>query len=305
MYENSDTAFSQILKLPLRSVLRSESDYLKYYEIRCKQLSKQRPDAPYLGKKFDEGLEKTRSAHYAGTSLSIVVKELTETFPSNEDEALDRVYNAVVKIAELSYRRSKAPAAVIENLNRVNKKAIKYFKEIILTPTSDPNVELGDALDKLIQNERKVDQLSIRAQIPNILSQYKQLQDAQNVGEILAALAELYRGILYSGIINEFGDDLDKKKMKKTVENLMKSLVDELVAIPFKGLVEQMLQLISDALKLGDKPEESRNAADYENYITQYTGLLDHWIEVTNVLHENIKDIAPVVFDLNIDQNIK
>ena len=293
MAMNSDNPLSRILNLRLGAVARSEEAYQKYYDLRRTRLQEQRPDSAIFGALFDAAVQQTESAHGGANALAAACETLIAAAPSGEREAIDRISQTMQRVSKKTLPQQSA--LVTEHFNDIHTKAYRYFSDIILTPHDNPDAYLNDVIDAAIKEETEFDRPLIRLRIALLWKQYETMGDHLRIGMTLRSLAALYRGILYSGIMNELGDDIDRNELQNAVDSLGDAIVDEVIPIPLKGLIEALVNVFVLVLGLGGKPDAILQAEGVENYINNYCGILEGWMQSAERLQHALDELARVV----------
>ena len=221
MPQNIEDGLLRILNLRLGVIVRTEADYQKYYERRCARLRQQRPNTEMLGALFDAGIRQTEKTHTVVQDLLAARNAMIDATPTDTHEAIEGINERMRKVSSETLQ-DQSPE-IVKHVEQINSKALSYFKDILLTPHDDPNLYLNDLIDDAIRDESEIVRPSIKFRIALLWKEYEMLGNILQTGILLRELAAIYRGLLYSGIMNELGDDIDRGELQNAIISLESS----------------------------------------------------------------------------------
>jgi hypothetical protein len=112
---------------------------------------------------------------------------------------------------------------------------------------------------------------------------------------LIVDFLELYRGMLYMGIVSITGGEIDVKALKEHSRELSELLIS---MVPFLSNAIATYQLVNKLIDITQGiqgislPDEIKDAQFVEQTLQKYTDLLLEWREVTKVQISQLKDLT-------------
>lgn len=286
--ESGAQLWAALLKLPINELIKPEDEYEKIYQHRVARLklmaSKASQPEPFL-----KALDLTEKAHAIGKNLGASVKRIVPLVFLTTEDKLHRLFRSFDRVAaSIPGIAPDMMADLAKSRAKVREKMLKHAKELP-SPSEEQQV-LKRTLDERTGDETEDHTLSLT--VINTKHGLDSINGGVMVLGLFAQLAIIYRGVLYSGIMEKEGGKLKKDaqaaKAKDTAEEVFAAVFGMLPVIGSSIGAAITVFKIAGTWQ-ADKELELLDAANkVMDYVTAYSELLTLWISIANSLPNSI-----------------
>jgi hypothetical protein len=293
----------EFYKLKIFQVLKGDEEYQSVLEKRIKRLQnwKAKVTAKKLKKEFDVCTKLTRDAHRTAEKLRKVRNEFVEAFPKFETiaEALDLVVALLDERLKNSdvfkeWKKYKGMEDTLRVMNLSKSKAREIVLEALEGKVKE-DISMLELVRKRTQNYDSLMLAQIKSDVVLLHTGFQSFASLIGSCPPIVETLDLYRGLLYMGIVNIEGGKLDQKALWDRAVSIGENAIGFVPVIGnIVGAVKMTTEIIKSfqELKGVDTPDIIDNAQYVEIFIGRYQSVLRSWMAVAQVYITTTKSLS-------------
>lgn len=273
-----------------KTVVKKRIQRLKRWKIRASNSS--------INELIDININLTTECDEIADALKSAIRNLIQTIPDNVEQAFERVSkyeeNTIFNSPEME--RFSQVLTGMEEISIRQRELRLIAKKLVLEAISQKlNTEenILDFIDRNTLNYSEIDQYSIRDAATWLVNGYGTYMDTLDAALLCVKLPELHRGLLYMGVINITGHEIDKKVFLDHAKEIGKQSVGSIPVaseiLSLIGLIKELDKMIKDFL--GDEvPDIVENTHFLEQSLLKYAVALNLWKKLAHTMISQLED---------------
>ncbi|HNA90158.1 MAG TPA: hypothetical protein PK989_12660, partial [Anaerolineales bacterium] len=228
-------------------IVKDDSVYNSALKIRLARLEMYKSDllAGNLGKEVNKSINLTKECHQIAGNLKSTCIHLAKLFPTDTTTALDQLIASQMKAAAKSKdSKDLFPREMIESALLRKHRDYEIAKQLLLEVINgrgNKNKTMLDVVDKKFPEDGSFERVSLRMNIALLSTHYQSYMSAISVSTDFINLAEIFRGLLYMGIIDYHGSELNEKEL----ENHLMDFAKETAGVFLPPLASNIIGLVN------------------------------------------------------------
>ncbi len=292
----------ELLGAPLHEIIKFEEEYYSIYEKRLRRLNKWKPKAEKasLQKEFDLSIDLSEKSHKIAKEIKNGYDKFRSLLPKNEIDLIRKFKIPSPEDARNMLKDKSHPNLNYEEIDKILNINFEMANDILIETfqnTAFKELTVEDAILKKKPDIREVDKISVATYVDLIANFYESTIMHLTTCTKFVQLGMIYRGILYTSILETEGNKLDKKIL---FDNL-KALGFEAAGfiIPGLGAIKKLIELIDYFSDSDQEPGLIRDSGFVKEFLNRYTNVLNEWILIAiaqrDAINQSMKSIRKLI----------
>lgn len=284
----------QLYNLKVFQVLKEEKEYQAVFDKRIAKLNnwKSKVSAAKLKRGFDACIKLSKESHQTAKKLLKVRNEFANSFPFFDSiaDALD----SVISLQNEGLRKSDnykewKKYKEMEDTQKILREAQVKARSIVLEALEGKvkeDISLLELINRRAQDYEPLMLAQLKTEVYLQYSGFQMLERLLSSSPHIIQTLDLYRGLLYMGIVNIEGGKLDQKALWDRAASIGENVVG---FIPVIGNIVGAIKTTNEIFKFiqefrgVDIPDIIDNAQFVESFFSKYQIVLNLWMTTAQV----------------------
>jgi|GEM_PF-5009887 len=286
-------------KMRLNQILKDESVYQAALNERIETFEayKKRFRTERFKRKINRLIRKTRESHQLALALKTATTQL-EGKLVDEAAVLDHLSGSLAAKFQKGLR-GMIPAEMHKEMIAQLRSELLTAKQFILETragSQNNGLSFGEILNRELPDDGSAERRSLRSTIHDLAMLLEAYRETRSVCLLMIELAQLFRGMLYMGIIDVVGDYFDNAEFMNGLKSFgLEGLGKALGDMP--GILKTIQEMYSglQVLQRNKLPDLLEKAEEAEEFFDVYLGYLLRWEDTAVRLMAQMNHIRQAV----------